>query len=113
MSSAKVARYILLFYGEASEHTLEMELEEFRRRAPLPPDGVEAYIDTPEHHYRQITDPELVVRRTGEFAKAILDLQPGERVFRNPQAPIPTFTEPGEGMPAIEAAESWRTILAG
>lgn len=59
----KVACYVLQFYSEATEQTLAMEVEEFRCRAPLPPERSEAYIDTPDQDYRHITDPELVVQR--------------------------------------------------
>ena len=82
LAGVKMARYVLQFYSEASEEALEMEREQFQRRAPLPPKRVEAYIDTPEYSYRRITDPDLVVQRVWEYACAVLDLQPGERVFR-------------------------------
>lgn len=82
LAGVKMARYVLLFYSEASEEALAMEREEFQRRASLPPKRVEAYIDTPEYNYRRITDPDLVVQRVSEYAHAVLDLQPGERVFR-------------------------------
>jgi hypothetical protein len=77
-----MARYVLQFYSEASEEALALERDQFQRRAPLPPKRVEAYIDTPEYNYRRITDPDLVVQRVWEYARAVLDLQPGERVFR-------------------------------
>jgi hypothetical protein len=77
-----MARYVLQFYSEASEEALAMEKDQFRRRAPLPPKRVETYIDTPEYNYRRITDPDLVVQRVWEHAQAVLDLKPGERIFR-------------------------------
>jgi len=80
-----MARYVIQFYSEATEETLAMEREQFRRRAPLPPKQVEAYIDTPEFDYRHITDPDLVVQRVWEYARAVLDLKPGERIFRSPE----------------------------
>jgi hypothetical protein len=83
LAGAAMARYLLQFYSEATEETLAMEKEEFRRRAPLPPDQVEAYIDTPDEGYRQVTDPDLVVERVWEYARAVLDLKPGERIFRS------------------------------
>lgn len=83
VAGVAMARYVIQFYSEATEETLAMECEEFRRRAPLPPGQVEAYVDTPEHGYRRITDPELVVQRVWEYARAVLDLKPGERVFRS------------------------------
>ena len=82
LAGVKMARYVLLFYSEASEQALAMERDEFQRRAPLPPKRVEAYIDTPEYNYRRITDPDIAVRRVWEYAQAVLDLKPGERVFR-------------------------------
>lgn len=83
----KVARYVLQFYSEATEQTLLMEVQEFRRRAPLPPDGVVAYIDTSEWGYRRITDPEFVVLRVADYARRVLDLKPGEVIFRSPEEP--------------------------
>lgn len=82
LAGVAMARYVLQFYSEATEQTLTMEKEEFQRRAPLPPEGVEAYIDTPDQGYRRITDPDLVVERVWEYACAVLDLKPGERIFR-------------------------------
>jgi len=82
LAGIKMARYILQFYTEASEETLAMEKEQFQRRAPLPPKRVEAYIDTPDHNYRRITDPDLAVQRVWEYARSVLDIKPGERVFR-------------------------------
>jgi hypothetical protein len=91
VAGAAMARYVIQFYSEATEETLAMEREEFRRRAPLPPAQVEAYIDTPERNYERITDPELVVQRVCEYAQAVLDLKPGERVFRSTEE---TWTPP-------------------
>jgi len=82
VAGIKMARYVLQFYSEASEEALAMEKDQFRRRAPLPPKRVETYIDTPEYNYRRITDPDLVVQRVWEHARAVLDLKPGERIFR-------------------------------
>jgi len=82
VAGIKMARYVLQFYSEASEEALAMEKDQFRRRAPLPPKRVETYIDTPEYNYRRITDPDLVVQRVWEYAQAVLDLKPGERIFR-------------------------------
>ena len=82
VAGIKMARYVLQFYSEASEEALAMEKDQFRRRAPLPPKRVETYIDTPEYNYRRITDPDLVVQRVWEYARAVLDLKPGERIFR-------------------------------
>jgi hypothetical protein len=82
LAGVKMARHVLQFYSEASEETLEMEKDQFRRRAPLPPKRVDAYVDTPDHNYRRISDPELIVERVTEYARAVLDIKPGERVFR-------------------------------
>jgi hypothetical protein len=82
LAGVKMARYVLQFYSEASEEALDMEREHFRHRAPLPPKRVEAYIDTPEYNYRRITDPDLIVQRVCEYAQAVLDIKPGERIFR-------------------------------
>ena len=95
LAGAAMARYVIQFYSEATEDTLAMEREEFRRRAPLPPGQVEAYIDPAEQGQR-ITDPEQVVRRVWEYARAVLDLKPGERVFRSAEETwTPPLGEPG------------------
>jgi hypothetical protein len=83
IAGAKMARYVIEFYTEANERTLAMEKEKFRQRAPLPPDQVEAYIDTPERNFQQITDPEAITQHVWEYARAVLDLKPGERIFRS------------------------------
>jgi hypothetical protein len=91
----KVARYVLEFYSEATEQTLLMEVEEFRRRALLPPDSAIAYIDTPEWGYRRITDPEIIVERVTDYARRVLDLKPGEVIFRSPEEP--DYSSEGHG----------------
>jgi hypothetical protein len=96
VTGAAMARYVIQFYSEATEETLAVEREEFRRRAPLPSEQVEAYIDTSEHDYQQITDPELVVQRVWEYARAVLDLKPGERVFHSAEE---TWTPPLSAQP--------------
>ncbi|MBI4339394.1 MAG: hypothetical protein HY680_05525 [Chloroflexi bacterium] len=106
VAGLKVARYVLLFYSEASERTIALETEEFRQRAPLPPDQLEAYVDTPEYLYRRITDPALVVQRVGEYARAVLSLKPGERVFRGIEEPEPLPAAPGLGVPAPAKARA-------
>ena len=78
VAGARMARAVIQFYTEASEETLALDREFFRRRGPLPPRGVEAYID-PELGFKRITDPEQVVQRVWEHARAVLDLRPGER----------------------------------
>ena len=104
LAGAAMARYVIQFYSEATEDTLAMEREEFRRRAPLPPGQVEAYIDPSEQGYQRITDPEQVVRRVWEYARAVLDLKPGERIFRSAEE---TWTPPlGEqGAPSAPRAD--------
>ncbi|KPK48179.1 MAG: hypothetical protein AMJ77_00690 [Dehalococcoidia bacterium SM23_28_2] len=101
LAGVKMARYVLQFYSEASEEALAIEKAEFQRRAPLPPKRVEAYIDTPEYNYRRITDPELVVQRVWEYAQAVLDIKPGERVFRASEedwaAPVAVEAEAASG----------------
>ena len=101
LAGVKMARYVLQFYSEASEETLAMERDQFRLRGPLPPDQVEGYIDTPEHNYRRITDPDLIVQRIWEYARAVLDIKPGERVFRATEdewtPPLAVEAEPTAG----------------
>jgi hypothetical protein len=85
LAGRKVAQYVLQFYSEATEETLAMEVEEFRRNGPLPPNQLEAYVDTPDHGSLNITNPEVVVQRVADYARKVLDLKPGERVFRSPE----------------------------
>lgn len=92
VAGARMARCVLQFYTQASEETLALDREFFRRRGPLPPKDVEAYIDTAEYGYRRITDPDLIVQRVCEYARAALDLKEGERVRRVPGR----FEPPGE-----------------
>jgi hypothetical protein len=100
VAGAAMARYVIQFYSEATEETLAMEREEFRRRAPLPPEQVEAYVDTSERGYQRIADPELVVQRVWEYARAVLDLKPGERVFRSAEeAWTPPLNAQSQGAP--------------
>jgi hypothetical protein len=63
---------------------------------------VEAYIDTAEYSYRRITDPDLVVQRVSEYARAALDLEEGERVARVPGR----FEPPGEEVLAVLQRET-------
>ena len=92
VAGARMARCVLQFYTQASEETLALDREFFRRRGPLPPNDVEAYIDTAEYGYRRIYDPNLVVERVWEYARAVLDLEEAERVRRVPGR----FLPPGE-----------------
>jgi hypothetical protein len=111
VAGLKVARYVLLFYYEASERTLELEVTKFQEQAPLPPEQVEAYVDTPEYGHRRITDPQLVVQRVLEFAGAVLDLKPGERIFRSSEEALPPPLAPDlraerkEEVPILDAAD--------
>ena len=79
VAGARMARAVIQFYTEASEETLALDREFFRRRGPLPGQGLEAYVD-PERGFQRITDPEQVVERVREHARAVLGLQPGEHV---------------------------------
>jgi len=81
VAGARMARAVIQFYREASETTLALDRDFFRRRGRLPPTAVQAYID-PERGFERITDPEQVVQRVWEEARAVLDLKPGERVPR-------------------------------
>ncbi len=92
MAGLKLAQHVLNFYSEATEKTLAMEIEEFRRAGPIPPKWVEAYIDSPEYGSRKITDPEIVVQRVADYARKVLDLKPGEKIVRSPQDPPPPAT---------------------
>jgi hypothetical protein len=65
----------LIFYREPS-------------KTRLPPDRVEGYVDT-EAAFRWVTNPEVVVERARKYARAVLDLRPGERIFRSPQEHVP------------------------
>lgn len=102
VAGARMARCVLQFYTQASEGTLALDRDFFRRRGPLPPKDVEAYIDTAEYGYRRITDPNAVVQRVWEYARAVLDLKSGEQVPRAPGR----FAPPGEEVPAILQRES-------
>jgi hypothetical protein len=93
VAGARMARCVLQFYTQASEETLALDREFFRRRGPLPPKDVEAYIDTAEYGYRRIYDPNLVVERVYEYARAALDLKEGERVPRAPGRFVPPDEE--------------------
>ena len=79
VAGARMARAVIQFYTEASEETLALDREFLRRRGPLPGQEVEAYVD-PERGFQRITDPEQVVQRVWEHARAVLGLQPGEHV---------------------------------
>jgi len=82
LAGFKVARNVLQIYGEASEQNLTIELEHFSQTGPLPPEQLEAYMDTVDYGCRHITDPGLVFQRVAEYARKVLDLKPGERVLR-------------------------------
>ena len=88
MAGTRVARHVLKFYSEATEETLSMEVERFAREAPLPPDGVEEYVDTGAG-FGLITDSRSVVERVRDYARVVLDLKPGQRIFRSPEEHVP------------------------
>jgi hypothetical protein len=83
LAGAAMARYVVQFYSEATEETLAMEREQFRGRAPMPPDKVKAYVEPEGDDCRHITDPEEAVQHVWEYARLVLDLKPGERIFRS------------------------------
>ncbi len=87
VAGLKLAQQVLGFYREASEETLAMEIEEFRKNGPMPPETVEAYIDTPEYDSRKLTDPDIVLQRVADYARKVLDLKPGQRIRRSSQDP--------------------------
>jgi CheY-like chemotaxis protein len=94
VAGAKMAWEVIQFQPEASEETLALERDSFRRRGALPPEDVMAYVD-PERGFEQITDPEKVVQRVWEHARAVLDLKPGERVPHS----AGRYTPPGSDVP--------------
>ena len=88
MAGLRVARSVLQFYDEATEQNLALEIEQFFRKGSLPPDQLEAYVDTPEYGNRYVTDPDVVAQRVGDYARKVLDLKPGERVSRSTEDPL-------------------------
>ncbi len=83
LAGAAMARYVLQFYDEASEEALATEREEFRQRAPLPPDKVKAYVEPQDHDLQRIEEPDQVVQHVYDYARAVLALKPGERISRS------------------------------
>jgi hypothetical protein len=111
VAGARMARAVIQFYTEASEETLTLDREFFRRRGPLPAQGVEAYVD-PEHGFQRITDPEQVVQRVWEHARAVLGLQAGEHVLHQ----FGRYAPPAGDVPAAllrRVAEGAGTIKTG
>lgn len=88
VAGLRVARRVLEYHGESTEETLTMEIEHFGKTAPMPTDKLEAYVDTSEFGCRYITDPGLVLQRVAEYARKVLDLKPGERIFRGTKDPL-------------------------
>jgi hypothetical protein len=84
----RVARSVLEFYDEATERNLAIEIEQFFRKGPLPPEQVEAYVDTPDWGNRYVTDPGIVLQRVADYARKVLDLKPGERISRSIKDPL-------------------------
>jgi hypothetical protein len=95
VAGARMARAVIQFYTEASEETLALDREFFRRRGPLPGQVVEAYID-PDHGFQRVTDPALVVQRVWEHAHAVLGLESGEHVRHQ----VGHYTPPTGDVPA-------------
>lgn len=85
LAGARVARHVIMFYFEASEETLAMEIERFGREAPLPPHRVKGYMDSHKGEGQLITDPAVIVDRVRAYARAALDLRPGDRILRDPE----------------------------
>jgi hypothetical protein len=111
VAGARMARSVIELYPEASEATLALERDFFRRRGALPPKALTAYVD-PEREFQRITDPDQVVQRVWEHARAVLDLRPGERV---PRRVGPTPPPPGDVPPVLlrHAEESPRGARPG
>ncbi len=88
VAGLRVVRRVLECHGESTEQTLVLEIEHFGRTAPMPPEPLEAYVDTSEFGCRYITDPGLVLQRVADYARKVLDLKPGERIFRSTKNPL-------------------------
>ncbi len=88
LAGLRVARSVLQFYDEATEKNLGFEIEQFLRKGPLPPEQVEAYVDTPDYGNRYVTDPGVVFQRVADYGRKVLDLKPGERVARCTKDPL-------------------------
>lgn len=95
VAGAEMARRVMQIYAEVSERTLALDRDFFRLRGALPPVAVEAYVD-PERGFVRITEPEQVIRRVWEHARAVLDLQPGERSRPH----VGPFAPPANDVPA-------------
>lgn len=93
VAGARMTRTVIELYPEVSEVTLTLERDFFRRRGALPPKAVTAYVD-PDRGFERITDPDRVVQRVWEYARAVLDLKPGERVARRGGPPPPPSDVP-------------------
>jgi len=88
LAGLRVARSVLQFFDEATEQNLAIEIEQFFRKGPLPPEQVEGYVDTPDYGNRYVTDPGVVFQRVADYARKVLDLKPGERVARCTDDPL-------------------------
>ncbi|MCH6546777.1 MAG: hypothetical protein IH796_12385 [Deltaproteobacteria bacterium] len=88
MAGLKVARCVLQCHDEVTEQNLAIEIERFNRFGPLPPEQLEAYMDTSDYGWRHITDPALIVQRVAGYARKVLDLKPGEQVLRSTEDPL-------------------------
>jgi len=96
LAGLRVARSVLQFYDEATEQNLAIEIEQFFHKGPLPPEQMEAYVDTLDYGCRHITDPGLVAQRVADYARKVLDLKPGERVLRSTEDPPPPSPQRAE-----------------
>lgn len=81
MEGVRMARAVVHCRAEVSERSLLLQRDLFRRQGRLPGMGVEAYVD-PERGFELLTEPEDVVQRVSEHARAVLNLKPGERIRR-------------------------------
>ncbi len=88
LAGLRDARSVLEFYDAATEKNLGLEIEQFFHKGPLPPEQMEAYVDTPDYGCRHITDPGLVAQRVADYARKVLDLKPVERVPRSTKDPL-------------------------
>jgi len=88
VAGLKLARRVLECHAEATEETLALEIEHFAKTGPLPPHQVEAYVYTSELGCKHISDPALVLQRVADYARQVLDLKPGERIFRSTRDPL-------------------------
>jgi hypothetical protein len=63
---------------------LAVETDRSAGEARLPPDLAAGYVGTGAG-FRLIADPRAMVARVRDYARAVLDLKPGERIYRSPE----------------------------